>query len=384
MIYIHNASLYTPFEIIDHGVVIISGETITAIGSQDELACPAGAQSVDAGGMNLVPGFIDLQVNGGFGMDFSTAPETIWLVGENLTRFGVTSFLPTIISSQSGTIRHAQAVLHQGPPSDYCGAAAVGLHLEGPYLNPEKCGAHDPANLSLPEAGDYEQWSPSSHVRLVTLAPELPGSLPAVRSLVRNGVLVSAGHSQANYAQAQAGFDAGIRYATHLFNAMPAFNHRQPGLAGAILNDDRLSAGLIVDGIHIHPSMVQFVWKMLAARRTSLVSDAVAALGMPPGEYHLGRRSGYTDGSSIKLSDGRLAGSLISLDQALRNLISFTSCSLPEALSTVTQVPAGLLNLAPLLGRLAIGSKADLVLLTGDAHIARVWVHGKQVRLISE
>ncbi len=384
MIYIHNASLYTPSEIIDHGVVIISGETITAIGSQDELACPAGAQSVDAGGMNLVPGFIDLQVNGGFGMDFSTAPETIWLVGENLTRFGVTSFLPTIISSQSGTIRHAQAVLHQGPPSDYCGAAAVGLHLEGPYLNPEKCGAHDPANLSLPEAVDYEQWSPSSHVRLVTLAPELPGSLPAVRSLVRNGVLVSAGHSQANYAQAQAGFDAGIRYGTHLFNAMPAFNHRQPGLAGAILNDDRLTAGLIVDGIHIHPSMVQFAWKMLAARRTSLVSDAVAALGMPPGEYHLGRRSVYTDGSSIKLSDGRLAGSLISLDQALRNLISFTGCSLPEALSTVTQVPAGLLHLAPLLGRLAIGSKADLVLLTGDAHIARVWVHGKQVRLISE
>ena len=166
----------------------------------------------------------------------------------------------------------------------------------------------DPANLSLPDPSDFEQWSPSSHVRLVTLAPELPGSLPAVRSLVRNGVLVSAGHSQANYAQAQAGFEAGIRYGTHLFNAMPAFNHHQPGLVGAILNDDRLTAGFIVDGIHIHSSMVQFAWKMLAAGRTSLVSDAVAALGMPAGEYHLGSRSVYTDGSSIKLSDGRPGG----------------------------------------------------------------------------
>jgi N-acetylglucosamine-6-phosphate deacetylase len=383
MIYIHNATLYTPSEIIEHGVVIISGKTITAIGNQEELAYPAGAQSFNAGGMNLVPGFIDLQVNGGFGMDFATSPETIWQVGENLTRFGVTSFLPTIISSKPETIRHAQAVLHQGPPSGYCGAGVIGLHLEGPYLNPEKCGAHDPANLSLPEPIDYEQWSPSSHVRLVTLAPELPGSLSAVRSLVRNGVLVSAGHSQANYAQAQAGFQAGIRYGTHLFNGMPAFNHHQPGLAGAILNDDRLTAGLIVDGIHIHPSMVKFTWKMLGAGRTSLVSDAVAALGMPAGEYYFGSRSVYTDGSSIKLSDGRLAGSLLSLDRALRNLISFTGCSLPEALSTVTQVPAGLLHLESWLGKLTIGSKADLVLLTGDARIARVWVHGKQVRLIS-
>jgi N-acetylglucosamine-6-phosphate deacetylase len=384
MIYIHNATLYTPSEIIDHGVVIISGETITAIGRQDELACPVGAQSVDAKGLNLVPGFIDLQVNGGFGMDFATAPETIWQVGENLTRFGVTSFLPTIISSKPGTIRHAQAVVDQGPPPGYCGAGVIGLHLEGPYLNPEKCGAHDPANLSLPEAGEYEQWSRSSHVRLVTLAPELPGSLPAVRTLIRNGVVVGVGHSLADLSQAQAGFDAGIRYGTHLFNAMPAFNHHQPGLVGAILRDNRVTVGLIVDGIHIHPSMVQFAWQNLGPGRTNLVTDAVAALGMPSGQYHLGSRTVYTDGSSIKLSDGRLAGSLLSLDQALRNLISFTGCSLPEALSTVTQVPAGLLHLDPWLGRLAIGSKADLVLLTGDAHIARVWVHGKQVRLISE
>jgi N-acetylglucosamine-6-phosphate deacetylase len=305
-------------------------------------------------------------------------------VGENLTHFGVTSFLPTIISSKPGIIRHAQAVVNQGPPPGYCGAGVIGLHLEGPYLNPEKCGAHDPANLSLPEAGEYEQWSRSSHVRLVTLAPELPGSLPAVRTLIRNGVVVGVGHSLADLSQAQAGFDAGIRYGTHLFNAMPAFNHHQPGLVGAILRDNRVTVGLIVDGIHIHPSMVQFAWQNLGPGRTNLVTDAVAALGMPSGQYHLGSRTVYTDGSSIKLSDGRLAGSLLSLDQALRNLISFTGCSLPEALSTVTQVPAGLLHLDPWLGRLAIGSKADLVLLTGDAHIARVWVHGKQVRLISE
>jgi N-acetylglucosamine-6-phosphate deacetylase len=382
MIYLHNATLYTPFEKIVRGVVMISGGIITAVGRQDELPCPVGAESVDNGGLNLVPGFIDLQVNGGFGMDIAIAPETIWRVGEYLTRFGVTSFLPTIISSPSGTIHHAQELLHHGPPPGYSGARVIGLHLEGPYLNPEKCGAHDAAYLTLPEAGIYEQWSPSSHVRLVTLAPELPGAIPAIRTLVQNGVLVGAGHSQADYAQAMAGFEAGIHYGTHLFNAMPAFNHRQPGLVGAILGDDRLTAGLILDGIHIHPNMVQFAWKILGPHRTSLVTDAVAALGMPPGEYRLGHRTAFADGSSVKLSDGHLAGSLLSLDQALRNLLRFTGCSLSEALATVTHVPANLLHLESSLGSLAIGSKADLVLLTPDAHIARVWINGKQVRLL--
>jgi N-acetylglucosamine-6-phosphate deacetylase len=379
MIYIHNAILYTPEKKFDRGALVVSGEVIAALGSEDELPCPIGAETIDAGGLPLAPGFIDLQINGAFGMDFTTEPEAIWKVGERLVHFGVTSFLPTIVSSPPESIQNAQAVLKVGPPSTYRGARVLGLHLEGPYLNPEKCGAHDPDFLSLPDPRVYAAWSPTTHVSLVTLAPELDGAFKAISVLVRNGVVVSAGHSQANLAQAQAGFAAGIGYATHLFNAMPPLDHRKPGLAGAILDQPQTIAGIIVDGIHVDPAIIRLAWKILGAQRTSLVTDAIAALGMLPGEYQLGGRTVFVDGTSARLQDGRLSGSLLSLDQALRNLVAFTGCNLSDALTTITQVPARLLHLEKTLGSLAIGSLADLVLLTPDAHVAGVWLSGHQV-----
>ena len=192
-------------------------------------------------------------------------------------------------------------------------------------------------------------------------------------------MLVSAGHSQADFDQAQAGIQAGIRYGTHLFNAMPALDHHQPGLVAALLGDPRLTVGLIVDGIHLHPAMVRLAWNILGAQRTNLVTDAMAALGMPPGDYMLGARLVFMDGSSARLADGRLAGSLLSLDQALRNLMAFTGCSLTEALPTLTRVPARLLGLDSSLGSLTMGSKADFTLLTPEVQVAQVWVDGRRV-----
>lgn len=381
MYYIHNATLITPEKTIYQGAILIEDETISAIGTQQELTCPAGAESVDADGLIIAPGLIDLQVNGAFGMDFTSQPDTIWQVGERLLQFGVTTFLPTIVSSPLKTIQLAQAVLHKGPPAGYQGARVPGLHLEGPYLSLEKYGAHNPADLCLPEVSEYQGWNPGSYIRMVTLAPELPGALPAIRILVRNGVVVSAGHSQANLRQAQAGIKAGIRYATHLFNAMPPLDHRQPGLAGAVCNDARLTAGLIVDGIHIHPTMVQLAWKILGTQHTNLVTDAVAALGMPTGEFDLGGRTITHDGVSARLKDGRLAGSLLSLDQAVRNLVRFTGCNLAEALHTITTVPARLLSMGRSLGNLAAGCKADLVMLTPEGNVAGVWINGHKARL---
>jgi N-acetylglucosamine-6-phosphate deacetylase len=381
MIYIHNATLFTPKKKIDQGALVVSGETIAAFGRQDELPCPTGAESINAEGLSLVPGFIDLQINGAFGMDFTTDPETIWHVGERLVNFGVTSFLPTIVSSPSETIRYAQAVLQMGPPVGYQGTHVLGLHLEGPYLNPEKHGAHNPAYLSLPDAGVYKEWSPARRVNLVTLAPELVGSLKAIRVLVQNGVVVGAGHSQADLSQAQAGFEAGICYGTHLFNAMPPLDHRKPGLVGALLEHPRAIAGIILDGIHVSPTIIELAWKILGPQRTNLVTDAMAALGMPAGEYQLGSHTVFVDGISARLEDGRLSGSLLSLDQALRNLMAYTGCSLSDALATITQVPARLLHLETILGSLVRGSRADLVLLTPDAHVAGVWINGHQISL---
>ena len=379
MIYIHNATLYTPENKIDHGALLVSGDVIAALGSEDELPCPPGTETIDVGGLSLIPGFIDLQINGAFGMDFTTSPATIWQVGEQLTQFGITSFLPTIISSPSESVRTTQSILQAGPPSSYRGARVLGLHLEGPYLNPEKCGAHEPAFLSLPDPAVYQHWSPSSHVSMVTLAPELEGSLQAIRTLVRNGVVVSAGHSQADLHQAQAGFAAGISYGTHLFNAMPPLDHKKPGLVGELLANPQTVSGIIVDGIHVDPVVVKLVWEILGARRMNLVSDAIAALGMPPGEYQLGGHSVFVDGTSARLQDGRLSGSLLRLDQALRNLLAFTGCDLSEALTTVTQTPARLLRMERMLGSLVKGSLADLVLLTPEARIAGVWISGHPV-----
>jgi N-acetylglucosamine-6-phosphate deacetylase len=379
VIYIHNATLYTPVGKLDNGAMLINGEIITALGRENDLRYPANTQRIDAKGQSIVPGFIDLQINGAFGMDFTSNPETIWQVGTHLTRFGVTSFLPTIISSPLETVRKAQTVLHIGPPDGYHGARVIGLHLEGPYLNPEKHGAHNPAHLRLPEPDVYDYWSPANFVRMVTLAPELPGALEAVETMVKHGVLVGAGHSRADLEQSVASFGAGVRYGTHLFNGMAPFNHYQPGLVGALMTDNRLICGMIVDGAHIHPATVNLAWRILGSQRTNLVTDAMAALGMPVGVYQLGGGTVYVDGSSARLKDGTLAGSLLSLDQALRNLVAFTGCSLEEAICTVTQIPARLLRLDASLGNLKVGAKADLVFLTPDLQIIGVWLNGHQV-----
>jgi N-acetylglucosamine-6-phosphate deacetylase len=384
MIFIHNATIFTSTGILEHGAILVNGDTIAAVGREGDLPCPAGAHPFDANGQTLVPGFIDLQINGAFGMDFTTDPRSIWQVGERLTRFGVTSFLPTIVSSPPEITLNAQACLHEGPPDGYHGARAIGLHLEGPYINSEKPGAHNPAYLCLPQPEVYDHWSPASFVRLVTLAPELPGAISTIQILVKHGVVVSAGHSQASLDQSQDGFEAGIRYGTHLFNAMPPFDHRRPGLVGALLADQRLTAGLIVDGIHLHPMTVKLVWQFLGPQRTNLVTDAMAALGMPPGEYLLGERTVYVDASSARLTNGLLAGSLLSLDQALRNLVNFTDCSLEEALPSITQVPARLLGLDSSLGNLVVGAKADLVLLTSDMYVSDVWLNGRQILPVPE
>jgi N-acetylglucosamine-6-phosphate deacetylase len=382
VIYIHNATLYTPAGKIEQGAILISGELISAVGTNKDIRCPPKAQRFDAAGKILAPGLIDLQVNGAFGMDFTTHPECIWQVGEELTRFGVTSFLPTLVSSPVKVISDAQSVLQSGPPHGYRGARAIGLHLEGPYINPYKCGAHEKEYICLPQPLVYEHWNPASFIRLATLAPEIPGALSTIRTLTRHGVVVGAGHSLATLEQAQAGIEAGLRYGTHLFNAMAKFDHREPGLAGALLVDERLVCGMIVDGYHLHPKTIELVWKFLGAQRTNLVSDCVAALGMPPGEYQLGKRRIVVNGMMVRLDDNTLAGSILSLDQALRNLITFTKCSLEAALSTVTQVPARLLKLDASLGNLVAGSKADLVLFNDNLTVNSVWLKGQQIRSI--
>ncbi len=377
MCYIHGATLYTPETILENAAVLVEGGRITAVDTASALPCPAGARVINAAGLLLVPGFIELQFNGGFGDDFTDDPTTIWRVAEKLPRYGVTAFLPTIITSPPEKVALGQQVVTQHRPAGFRGAEPLGLHVEGPFLNPQKKGAHNPAYLRLPDLAAVAGWSPETGVRLVSLAPELPGALDVIRALAGRGVLVSAAHSMATYDQARAGFDAGIRYGTHLFNAMPALGHRDPGLPGALLTDDRITVGMIVDGIHVHPAMVALVWRMLGPGRLNLVTDAMAALGMAPGVHRLGDFEVTVDESSARLADGTLAGSILALDQALRNLIAFTGCALRDALATVTTTPARALGLAHERGRIAPGYVADLVLLTPDLRVRATMVAGE-------
>jgi N-acetylglucosamine-6-phosphate deacetylase len=384
MLHIINATIHTPDRMIERGSVVVDGARIVAAGPPDTTPAPAGARRMDAGGRILVPGLIDLQLNGAFGHDFTADPATIWQVAAGLPRYGVTAFLPTIITSPLEQVAAGLRMVTGGRPKGFRGAVPLGLHAEGPFLNPAKKGAHNPQYLRPPTAEAVADWSPASGMRLVTMAPELPGALDVITMLSARGVVVSAGHSLATYEEAVAGFDAGARYGTHLFNAMPSLAHRDPGLPGALLTDDRTTVGFIADGTHTHRAIIDLVWRTLGPRRLNLVTDAMAALGMPPGRHRLGEYDVIVDATSCRLDDGTragsvLAGSILEMDQALRNLIEITGCALGDALETMTTTPARLLGLEEERGRIAPGFSADMVLLSSDLRVQTTIASGEVV-----
>jgi N-acetylglucosamine-6-phosphate deacetylase len=245
-------------------------------------------------------------------------------------------------------------------------------------LNPGKKGAHNPAYILPPSPEVIEDWSPENGVRLVTMAPEIPGALDVIRELRKRGVVVSAGHSLASYDEAVRSFDAGITKGTHLFNAQPPLDHRQPGLSAALLTDRRVSVGLIADGIHVHPAMIDLAWRMKGPRGVVLVTDAMAALGMPPGNYHLGDYDVIVDAASARLLNGTLAGSILTHDTAVRNLMNYTGCSLAEALAAASLNPGNLIGLESK-GRLEPGADADLILLNPGGQVMSTLVAGQIV-----
>ncbi|MGI8517153.1 MAG: N-acetylglucosamine-6-phosphate deacetylase [Acidimicrobiia bacterium] len=289
----------------------------------------------------VAPGLIDLQVNGAYGHDFTSDPTSIWEVGRRLPEQGVTGFLPTIITSPPEVMERAIEAI-QSRPANYLGAEPLGLHFEGPMLSPNRPGVHDPALMRPPSPDLIETWTAANGVLMLTLAPELPGAEAVVKTLTQAGVIVSAGHTAATYEEAQAGFDWGITAVTHLFNAMAPFGHRAPGLIGATF--DSAVAGLICDGVHVHPAAVRTAWRMLGPDRLVLVTDAVAAAGMGDGTYRLGNAEIVVSQGRATDQAGRLAGSTLTLDQAVRNLIEFTDCPPMVAIGAASTVPARLLG----------------------------------------
>jgi len=321
----------------------------------------------------VAPGFIDLQVNGGFGVEAGDDPESYRVLAARLPETGVTAYLPTVISSPPEFYSGVLAAFNAS--AGRRGAEALGFHFEGPFLSPNQMGAHPPdAILSAPDAL-ITIFAGSSAVRLVTLAPERTGGTDRIRTLRQAGVKVSLGHTDATYEEFVKGINAGATMSTHLYNAMSELHHRSPGAVGATLLDDRVVAGLIADGVHAVRAAVAIALRMKGPAGVALVTDMISAAGMPPGTYTLGGRDVISDGVAARLPDGALAGSLLTMDQAIRNLVGWGSAAPAVAIQMATQTPADVLGLTDR-GRLTAGSIADLVLLDGQLNVETTIVRG--------
>jgi N-acetylglucosamine-6-phosphate deacetylase len=336
-----------------------------------------GGKSIDGRGWIAVPGYIDIQVNGAYGLDFTEQPEGLLTVAERLPSSGVVAFLPTFITSPlEGYHRKLLAVAH-AKKADGPGARVLGAHLEGPFLDLAARGAHPVAYFREPTPENLACFDPIEAVSLVTLAVEHPDGLRAVAWLRERGVTVSIGHSAATAEQARQVFAAGVHYTTHLYNAMPTMQHRQPGLVGAALTNPQVRCGLIVDGLHSHPLMVDLAYRCKGAQGITLVTDCLAAMGMPHGHYSIGGQDVTLDESGARQSEGRLAGSVLRMDEAVRNMIAFTGCSLPEAVRMASLTPAETLGLQDRLGHVKTGYAANLALLDTDLHVEATFVDGR-------
>jgi N-acetylglucosamine-6-phosphate deacetylase len=316
---------------------------------------------IDADGLIVSPGLIDLQINGGFGRDFTQDPTSIWEVGERLPELGVTAFLPTIVTSPGEVTELALDVVANRKPAGYRGAAVLGLHFEGPWISPEMRGAHNASHIVDPDNDTADRWADSSHVKIVTLAPERPGARNIIETLRTAAVVVSIGHTAADFDTATDALSSGATLVTHLFNQMTPLGHREPGVVGAALLAARYCL-LIVDGLHISDGALEIAWQVLGAQRVILVTDAMAALGLGPGTYPLGDGPITVGDDGPRTVDGRLAGSVVTLAESIRNLTSSTSAGLDDALRCATANPADALGLVDH-GDFRHGSQADVTLL---------------------
>jgi len=384
MIALTASRLYTPLEAIEQPVVLLEGSRIVAVSSRTKRPLPEGVQRVDFSDSILAPGYLDIHIHGGAGHDVMEAdPAALPAVEQLLAKHGVTSYLPTTVTAPGDHIlsaldRLATAIenAERDPASRGRRAQPVGIHLEGPFISFERRGVHPPQDLRPPTLPVFERfWQASrGRIRMMTLAPELEGARAVIAEAVRCGVCVSLGHSDANLHHTQAAVEAGARHATHTFNGMRPLGHREPGIIAAVLTDSRLSADIIADGIHLHPTIVELFLKMKGPESAVLITDATAATGMPDGRYRLGWFEVEVK-NGVCMAEGALAGSVLTMDRAVRNVTKFAGWGLQPALRLATLNPAKVVGLSSR-GKLEAGAEADIVVLSPDGEVRTTFIHG--------
>jgi N-acetylglucosamine-6-phosphate deacetylase len=379
--------LFTPIEEIQHPLVVVEDGRITDVWSPKAKAAPANAEFVDFGDAVIAPGFFDIHMHGGAGLDvMRVGPEELPRLGRFLTTHGVTGYFPTTVAAPLDATCAAlerladaiEAAERAAANGDLVQARPLGIHLEGPFLSHKRRGVHPPQYLVEPTIPVFDRlWQAArGHVKMLTIAPEIPGAMEVIAEAARRNVCVSIGHSDAEMPVAQSAVTAGARHATHTFNAMRPLDHRDPGIIAEVLTDDRLSADLIADGIHVAPPMVKLFLLAKGPERAVLITDAMSAAGMPDGRYQLGPiEVDVKDGKAT--AGGSLAGSVLTMDRAVRNVTQFAGWSLRDAVRAATLNPARAVGMAASRGVLAQGADADFVVLSAKGEVVKTIVGGR-------
>jgi len=381
-ILLHAARALTPAtEILDAGILIRDG-VIEAIGARRDMSLPSGAQEVSATGQTAIPGFIDVHIHGAGGHDvMEGTDEAMSVVAKTLARHGTTSFVATTVTaspeditrSVEGIARYITRQLSTGASQ----AEVLGIHYEGPFLNTVRRGVHPAEWIQLPSAELLQRFlrAAAGNARILTIAPELLGAIPCVKAAREAGLVVAMGHTDATYEQARAAIAQGVRHAVHVYNAMRPFSHRDSGVIGAVLTSSEVTGELIADGVHVEEAAMRMLLQAKGAAGVILISDGLSATGMPDGKYMLGKFEVTVAGGVCRNAEGKLAGSTLTLDRALRNVVAL-GIPLADAVRMLTLNPATLLGIEFKKGALRTGADADIVLLDENLQVSNVWTRG--------
>lgn len=368
-------NIVTPHSVIENGIVLCEDGKITFVGSGNDAAPEPGSRVVDATGGIVMPGFIDTHFHGSAGDDvMANGAEGIHRIARALMRFGTTGFLATTIAARHSELMKATEDTLAAESDSPEGAEILGLHIEGPYINLKYKGAQPVEGIRDPNFDECRELlaAANGRIKIMTMAPELPGGMELIAFLKANGVEASLGHSEADYDTALAAIEAGATRATHLYNAMSGVHHRKPGLASAVLNEPGIQAELICDGVHVHPRMVQLAWRAKGRDGVTLITDATAAQGVGDGTFTLSDFQIQVRGALCTLMDGvTIAGSVLTMNRAVGNAMGFTGMSLIDAAHTSSLAPARACGVADRKGSIEIGKDADLAVLKPDFSVWR-------------